>query len=160
MYEVDMAGFATHRTRAPMPQASGVEQPKLRRPSDSYFRLVGEEWTPHPIDDPKLPKRLCASFKAAKLNLRDQIVVRMAYETGARIREILQLTIGDWRARGCNQEAKACSKGSRGRRIKVIRFGSETARMLREYINTDRRTLDPYHRRLEQYMIQTRSTSL
>ncbi len=150
LHEVDMVGFAVHRTRAPMPQASGVEQPKLRRPSDSYFRLVGEEWTPHPIDDPELPKRLCASFKAAKLDLRDQIVVRMAYESGARIREILQLTIGDWRARGCNQEAKACSKGSRGRRTKVIRFGSETARMLREYINTDRRILDPYHRRLEQ----------
>jgi integrase len=39
-------------------------------------------------------------FQLVQLSLRDQIVVRMAYESGARIREILRLTVGDWRKRG------------------------------------------------------------
>jgi integrase len=97
-----------------------------------------------------LHQHLLHNFEAAKLNLRDQIVVRMAYETGARISELVQLTIGDWRKRGCNQEAMTFSKGSRGRRVKVVRFSPETAKMLRQYVNTDRKTLDSSHRRLEQ----------
>ncbi len=74
----------------------------------------------------------------------------MAYESGARIGEILQLTVGDWRGRGARQEALACSKGSRGRRIKAIRFSSTTAKMLLQYINTERASLDREHRRLDE----------
>lgn len=133
-----------------MPQQSGVEEPVGYRPSENHFRLAKGEWVPHPIDDPDLPKQLIAGFKRATWCLRDQIVVRIAFESGARIGEILHLTVGDWRARGSNQEARACSKGSRGRRVKVIRFSPETTRMLRQYINTDRAALDPRQRRLEQ----------
>lgn len=133
-----------------IPQQSGVEPPARRHASDNYFRLVEETWTPHPIDDPTLHKRLLEACKTAHLSLRDQIVVRLAYESGARIREILCLTVGDWRARGLNQEATAFSKGSRGRRVKAIRFSSETAKMLRQYANTDRARLDRKSHRLEQ----------
>lgn len=142
--------------RAPMPQHSGVEAPEGYPPSVNLFRLAKEEWIPHPIDDPDLPKRLMASFKRAHLWLRDQIIVRMAFESGARIGELLCLTVGDWRERGSHQEARACSKGSRGRRVKVIRFSSETARMLRQYANTDRAALDSDQRRLEQLEHQDR----
>jgi uncharacterized membrane-anchored protein YhcB (DUF1043 family) len=134
--------------RATMPQQSGVEEPGEYRPSENLFRLAKDEWVPHPIDDPDLPKHLMAGFKRAKLCLRDQIVVRMAFESGARIGELLCLTVGDWRTRGGNQEARACSKGSRGRRVKIIRFSPETARMLRQYTNTDRAALDPGQLRL------------
>ncbi len=133
-----------------MPQQSGIEPPTRRHASDNYFRLVQETWVPQPIDDPTLHKRLLEACRAAHLSLRDQIVVRLAYEAGARIREILQLTVGDWRARGLNQEATTFSKGSRGRRVKVIRFSPETAKMLRQYTNTDRACLDRESRRLEQ----------
>ena len=74
----------------------------------------------------------------------------MAYESGARIGEILQLTVGDWRRRGARQEALACSKGSRGRRIKAIRFSSTTAKILLQYLNTDRASLDRAQRRLDE----------
>src|SRR5215467_5994837 len=103
-----------------------------RRTTENYFRLEEDEWTLQPINDPTLHKQLVEGFKKAKLSLRDQIVVRMAYESGARIGEILLLTVGDWRKRGCNQEATAFSKGSHGRRVKVIRFDKTTAKMLRE----------------------------
>ncbi len=139
----------TTAQRISMPQRSGVEEPVGYSPSENHFRLAKEEWRPHPIDDPDLPKQLMASFKRANLCLRDQIVVRMAFESGARIGELLHLTVGDWRDRGGNQEARAYSKGSRGRRVKVIRFSDVTARILRQYINTDRATLDSGQRRLE-----------
>lgn len=132
-----------------MPSISGVEEPIVLHPSENFFRLADTQWEVHPIDNPELGRMLIEGFTQARLQLRDQIVVRMALETGARIREILTLTLGDWRARGSNQEAKTWSKGSRGRRIKTIRFSSTTARMLRQYINTDRAILDLESRRFE-----------
>jgi integrase len=136
--------------RPRMPQQSGVEEQRPHRPSENYFRLVDDKWVVEPIDDPALHTHLLKHFKQAKLSLRDQIVVRIAYETGARIGEILGLTVGDWRRCGCKLEAKAFSKGSRGRRVKTIRFSTDTAKMLHQYTNTDRAQLDPQHRRLEQ----------
>ena len=73
----------------------------------------------------------------------------MAYESGARIREILRLTIGDWRKRGSKQEAWAFSKGSHGRRVKVVRWSAETSRMLLAYINTERMVIDRQSRRFD-----------
>ena len=74
----------------------------------------------------------------------------MAYESGARITELLSLTVGDWRKRGGKQEAAACSKGSHGRRVKVIRFSMETAKLLHSYVNDDRVRVDPHNRTLAQ----------
>ncbi len=135
--------------RPRMPALSGVEEPRERSSSDNYFKLVDDKWQPHPIDDPTLHGQLRNGFTRAGFSLRDQIVVQMAYESGARIREMLCLTIGDWRTRGANQEAWTFSKGSHGRRVKIIRFSSTTARMLHTYVNTERSKLDPSHRRLD-----------
>jgi hypothetical protein len=41
------------------------------------------------------------------------------------------------------QEATAFSKGSRGVRVKFLRFSSDTAKLLRRYVDTERRALDP-----------------
>jgi hypothetical protein len=57
--------------------------------------------------------------------------------------------VGDWRKRGAKQEAWAFSKGSHGRRVKVIRFGKETVKMLHVYVNTERISFDPHDRRLD-----------
>lgn len=150
MQEMEQDKRRDGSSRPKMPQESGVEPPKQpSHLSENYFRLVGEDWVPQPIDDPELHTRLLAGFEKAKLGLRDQIVIRMAYESGGRIREILQLKVGDWRKYGCNQTVAACNKGSRGRRVKFLRFSAETAKMLRQYLNTERCHLDPAHRRLE-----------
>src|SRR5258708_1254107 len=92
--------------RPRMPQCSGVEEPVTFHPSENFFRVAHLEWEVHPVDDPTLGKHLIEGFAQAGLSLRDQIVIRMALETGARIREILTLTIDDSRIRGMNQEAK------------------------------------------------------
>jgi len=141
---------AEERTRPRMPQESGVEPPRSRPPLENYFRLTDDGWKPEPIDDPGLPGRLMSGFKAASLSVRDQVVVRMAFESGARISEILGLTVGDWRVRGGLQEAAAFSKGSQGRRVKFVRFSPETAKWLHRYVNGERMHLDAQQRGLTQ----------
>ena len=148
MQEVEAEERLAVGRRPRMPQRSGVEDPKQPFTSDNYFKVVEDEWQPQPIDDPHLHVLLRKGFKQACLSLRDQIIVRLAYESGARIREILGLTVGDWRKRGGMQEAWAFSKGSHGRRVKVIRFGKDTNRMLHAYVNTQRCRVDQAHRRL------------
>jgi hypothetical protein len=149
MQEVETGERQAAGLRPRMPQRSGVEDPKQPYTSDNYFKLVEDEWQPQPIDNPNLHVLLRKGFKQARISLRDQIVVRIAYESGARIREILHLTVGDWRKRGGKQEAWAFSKGSYGRRVKVIRFGKETSRMLHAYVNTERSLVGQTHRRLD-----------
>jgi integrase len=149
LLEVEAEERLAAGSRPKMPQRSGVEDPQHHYASENYFRLVQGDGKPEPIDDPDLHLLLRQGFTLAHFCLRDQIVVRMAYESGARIREILRLTVSDWRKRGCKQEAWACSKGSHGRRVKTIRFSLTTARMLHAYVNTERIKFDRQSRRLD-----------
>jgi len=148
--EVDQEEAVSRRSRPKMPPESGIEEPEHRRTSDNSFRLVDDKWVPEPIDDPALHLRLVKGVEQAKVSRRDQIVIRLAYESGARISELLTLTVGDWRKRGGKQEAMACNKGSHGRRVKIIRFSMETAKLLHRYGNEDRAHVDPSHRPLAQ----------
>lgn len=129
-----------------MPPLSGLSAPqeKRGRVPAMYFCVAGSEWQPHIIDDPQLPRRLTLAFSC----LRDRIVARMLFESGARVSEILGLTYGDWRRRDLRDRATAPSKGSHGERVKEVWWSSDTARLLQRYINEDRRHSDPQHRNL------------
>ncbi|MBO0790285.1 MAG: hypothetical protein J2P36_04975, partial [Ktedonobacteraceae bacterium] len=50
---------------------------------------------------------------------------------------------GDWIARGLLQEANAFSKGSHRKRVKFLRFSSDTGKLLRRYFDEERRLHDP-----------------
>jgi len=71
--------------RAPrMPDHSGVVVPRTRaRFSDSYFKLVGDDWIPQIVDDPTLPARVLAGGRAVGWGLREQCVARILFESGA-----------------------------------------------------------------------------
>lgn len=143
-----------------MPQRSGVEPPLAgpaggRRPrlSDSYFKLEGETWTPHLVDDATLPGRvLDGGRQVPGWGLREECVTRLLFETGGRISEVTSLTLGDWVARGLLQEARAINKGSNGRRTKFLRFSSGTAKLLRRYVDGERRRRDPQGHGLADYL--------
>lgn len=141
---------ATTAVSHPMPSFSGIHSPPRRYLSENYFRLVQEQWIPTTIDDPDLHRRLLAGASLANLSLRDRVIVRIAYESGARISEILGLTIGDWQVRGFRQEVVAASKGSCGRRVKFLRFSPETVKLLHQYIEGERKALDPQQRGLRE----------
>ena len=72
---------------------------------------------------PALPARVLAGGRRLPgWRLRDECVTRLLFESGGRVSEITGLTLADWVARGMLQEATTFSKGSRGVRVKFLRF--------------------------------------
>lgn len=146
---------AENREFPRMPQISGVEEPHRRkyRLSDSYFKLQGDDWVPQVIDDVNLPgKVLAGGSRLRGWGLREECVTRILFESGGRISEVVGLTLGDWYARGLKQEATATSKGSRGKRVKFLRWDADTAKLLRQYFETERRTRDLNGHGLAEYV--------
>lgn len=118
---------------------AGTEEPiPTRRLTDSYFKLINNEWSPEIIDDRNLPYQLFNAGEQVNWSLRDEIIIRFLFETGARISEILELTMGDYRSRKNIHELSAMNKGSFHKRIKFVRISSDTLKLLMRYINTER----------------------
>lgn len=130
-----------------MPPRSGMTLPenKKGRMPETYFYVVSGNWRPHILDDPNLPKLLLTGFAQS----RDRLIARILFESGARVGEVLGLTLGDWRNRGLRERALATNKGSRQVRVKELWWSSATAQALRNYVNAERRECDPQTRRLE-----------
>ena len=83
-----------------MPSEAGTEDATPhRRLTDSYFKLINEEWQPEIIDDPYLPSQVYQAGKKGNWSLREFVIARMLFETGARASEVIELTVGDYRSR-------------------------------------------------------------
>jgi site-specific recombinase XerD len=134
--------FKTH-----MPPKSGLTLPvsKKGRVPETYFCVVAEDWQPHIIDDPALRQHLLPGF----IRLRDRVIARILFDSGARISEVLGLTVGDWRKIGQQTKAWTTDKGSHGERVKEIWWSSDTAQLLGNYIAQERRHCDPTRRGLD-----------
>jgi integrase len=84
-------------------------------------------------------------------SVRDECVIRLLFESGGRISEVVGLSIGDWIIDGLSVHSRAFDKGSRGDRVKVLRFRPGTAKLLRRYVDGERRRYDPDGRGLHDY---------
>ncbi len=133
-----------------MPAISGIPAPRPReegrppwRLSDNYYRLEGAAWVPQLVNDPSLRARVLRAGEARGWSLREQVVCRLLFDSGARLSEVAGLTFGDWLALGLQNTTRAFDKGSRGRRVKRLRFSHETAKLLRRYVDTERAARDP-----------------
>jgi len=134
----ERAGERVNRPR--MPKEAGTEKPlSFRKQTDSYFKIINEEWVPDIIGDWDLPYRIYQAGDTYGWRLRDEVITRFMFETGARISEILELTVGDYRRRSDIHEFAATNKGSFKRRIKFIRISPETLKLLIRYVNAERR---------------------
>jgi integrase len=141
-----------------MPQVSGVAEPNpKKRLTDSFFVVINDQWIPRVIDDPTFPGRVFEAGEQFEWELRETLIVRMMFETGARISEICGLTVGDWGAKGFSDTSTAFSKGSNGRRVKFLRWSSSTTKLLRKYFDSDRLVADRCGKRLSDYMRSYRS---
>ncbi|WP_205169981.1 site-specific integrase [Bacillus pakistanensis] len=126
-----------------MPSEAGTEDAiPHRRMTDSYFKLINEEWQPEIIDDPYLPFRIYKAGKKVNWSLREVVIARMLFETGARVSEVIELTIGDYRSRKSYQEVSTFNKGSHGKKVKFLRFSKDTVKLLMKYLNTERKHFD------------------
>ena len=133
--------------RPKMPPVSGLTLPDSQkgRMPDTYFCVIDADWHPHIIDDPHLRQLLLSAFERT----RDRIIVRILLDSGARIGEVLGLTMNDWRRLGQRERAFATNKGSHGERVKEIWWSTETAQLLRDYINQERHLCDEQGRRID-----------
>lgn len=126
-----------------MPPSSGLTLPKPGRGRipDTYFCFTDGDWRPHIIEDSSLPSQLYPAFSQS----RDRIITRILFQSGARISEVLSLTIGDWRQCNLRDRALAKNKGSLGVRVKEIWWSNPTTQLLHKYVNGERRSCDPLH---------------
>jgi site-specific recombinase XerD len=130
-----------------MPKEAGTEDASPhRRLTDSYFKLINEEWQPQIIGDIHLPYQVYQAGKKVNWSLREIVIARMLFETGARASEVIELTVGDYRSRKSFQEADTFSKGSHGKRVKFLRFSKDTVKLLMRYINSERKQHDELKR--------------
>ncbi len=143
--------------RPKMPDSSGVDTPhRGRRLTDSYF-LLKDKWIPQVVTDTTLPQRILNGGRKLKKKgkdwgLREESFVLLLFDTGARVSELMALTLGDWNRRGLKETSWARNKGSRKRRAKFIRFSEQTVKLLTRYVNTERATIDANHYKLDDYV--------
>jgi integrase len=151
-------------TRPRMPERSGVDEPRrTKRLTDCYFILL-DTWIPQVVTDVTLPAQIRAGGqilneqRKAKgkipnaWGLREECLVSLLFETGARISELMALTLDDWESRGLKDTAWARNKGSRKRRAKFVRFSEQTVKLLKRYFDTERKAVDTGHRSLDDYL--------
>ncbi|MCM3770343.1 site-specific integrase [Priestia aryabhattai] len=128
-----------------MPKEAGTEEPlpiRARRLTDSFFKVINGEWKPQIIDDPHLPFMIYKAGDDSKWKLRDEIITRMLFQTGARAREVIELTFGDYRARNDKGEFATFNKGSHGKRTKFLKVDNDTLKLLDRYIHGERKKVD------------------
>lgn len=143
-YKEDLNGVRLAKPK--MPSVAGTEEPvKHRRLTDSYFKIINEEWQPQIIDDMDLPYQIYQAGKKVNWSQREMIISRMLFETGARASEIIELTVGDYRNRKSHQEVITFNKGSHGKKVKFLRFSKDTVKRLFHYIETERKAVDKDH---------------
>jgi integrase len=100
------------------------------------------------VEAPHLGHWLFAAAERVHFNLRDQVILRIACETGACISEILRVTVGDWRTRGCRQEIVVSRSSHRGQHMRLLYLRPETVRLLLRYVSEERKQCDLQHREL------------
>jgi integrase len=143
--------------RPKLPDQSGVDAPRREgRLTDSYF-LLKDKWIPQVVTDVELPQKILDGGRKLKergkvWGLREECVIVLLFETGARVSEILSLTLGDWNRRGLKDTAWARNKGSRKRRAKYVRFSEQTVKLLKKYFDTERKEIDEQHYTLDDYL--------
>jgi integrase len=117
-----------------------------------YFRRKRNIWNPPVARDAEVIRVLIVAailWMADHATLRDQLIIRILLESGARLHEVLGLTAGGYRlgrSRYVGVSALVRTKGSLGRESKPIHFEPETEHLLQRYIRGDRAADDPERR--------------
>ncbi|MAZ66248.1 MAG: hypothetical protein CMF25_03990 [Kangiellaceae bacterium] len=130
-----------------MPLKSGVE-PGFQhqdhyKETDNYYICSGSEWQPKVLDDPDFPNHVWKAGNNFQWRLREQVVARLLFETGARISEICSLTLSDWLGLGGKNQAYSVNKGSHGNRAKELIWSKGTTKLIYKYIDSERYYSDP-----------------
>jgi hypothetical protein len=137
----DHAGIRSE-TRAETNRAFPTNQFRMRR---------GKVWEQQVVLEPdavqeRMRKTVDYMVQHAMFQ-RDQVILLLVRQTGARISEIIEMTAGGYRAARHGGRTLVKNKGSRGCEVKTIHFTASVERLLLYYIRTERAKYDPQGRK-------------
>jgi len=120
-------------------------------PTNQFRQRRGKVWEPQVVLEPeavqeRMRKTVDYMIKHATFQ-RDQVILLLVRQTGARISEVLEMTAGGYRAARHAGQALVKNKGSRGCEEKTIHFTTSVERHLLDYIRTERAQYDPKGRK-------------
>ena len=124
-------------------------------PTAFFQQKRGKVWEPNVVMEPDavqehMRKVIDSMIEHATFQ-RDQVILLLLRQTGARLSEIIEMTVGGYRNACHTGRAFVKNKGSRGREEKLIYFTEVIEEQLLTYVRTERATHDPQGRqRLEQ----------
>lgn len=124
-------------------------------PTNQFRQRRGKIWSPEVVlepDEAQERMRKTIDYMAQHATfLRDQVILLLLRQTGARLSEVLEMTVGGYKAARHAGRALVKNKGSRGREEKLIHFTTSIDTALVKYIRTERARYDPQGRkRLEE----------
>ena len=125
-----------------------------RRPTAFLRQHQAQEWTPDirkELADVRqgIHKVIDAMLDSVKVSLREKAVLHLLQSTGARLHEIVLMTVGGYQNEGIAGQAQVMNKGSYGREIKTIYWAANprVQEALNEYLEQVRPLHDPQKRR-------------
>ncbi len=129
----------------------GETHERSRRQPTAFIRYPkAREWRPDlrkELADVRvgIHSVLDAMMECRQISCREKIVLELLRNTGARLHEIVGLSVGGYRNEGIAGQAQVVSKGSLGCEIKTIYFAHHpgVTQLLTHYLNRLRPQLDP-----------------
>jgi integrase len=120
-------------------------------PTTFFRQKRGKVWAPEVVMEPdavqeRMRKTINYMIKQAPFQ-RDQIILLLLRQTGARLSEIVEMTVGGYRNAHHGGRALIRDKGSRGREEKTIYFTDVVEEQLQTYVRTERAEYDPQGRK-------------
>lgn len=124
-----------------------------RRPAAFLHHGQAQEWKPalcKELADVRegMHRVLDALIDSETLPLREKAVLELLRNTGARLHEIVSLSVGGYRNAGLAGQAKVINKGSFGREVKTVYFAHnpKVEQLLTTYLKQVRPLHDPHGR--------------
>jgi len=147
--------YLRHAANVGAPDVAGIRgetHHDSRRSPTSFFRLASTIWTPaFPMEPDDVQRRLYDALihmirKRRGVAQRDRAILILLLLTGARLHEIVGMTIGGYARADDPGRAYITNKGSNGREVKLVHFGPWAERELVAYIRGERADHDPLGR--------------
>lgn len=131
------------------------QETNQRYPTAFFRQKRGKVWEPEVVMEPEAVQermRRTIDFMIQHATFqRDQVILLLLRQTGARLSEVIEMTIGSYRKARHTGRALVKNKGSRGREEKTVYFTDTVEAQLLTSIRTERAAHDPQGRkRLDQ----------
>jgi hypothetical protein len=145
-----------HVKNAGAPNHAGIRSETHQETSQAcpttFFRQKrGKVWAPEIVMEPyaaqeRMRKTIDYMIQHATFQ-RDQVILLLLRQTGARLSEVIEMTVGGYRKASHAGRALVKNKGSRGREEKTIYFTDVIEEHLLKYVRTERARYDPHGRK-------------